>query len=272
MTMASLALPTGLGTGCSLFSAGSLTSSPASKPFLPPIVKPQDAVSVEIMLADRAAGDPMFGTALWSNLNEISATSPANRNLLKKTGFQYGLSPSTPPFAVQAILSSDGKSATQRVQRLKYGFPSGGEHVVETWPEVPLLECSLPAGGKSLEKRTFKSARCVFRIRVEKAEEGWARLDFTPEIHHGPIVTKRVPSEYGYLFQQGQEIEALHDLKFSAELNLAELAVIGLKESSESSLGHCFFRGASEGRLERVLMIRLADLYEVQPVRQLDHA
>lgn len=272
MTMASLALPTGLGSGCSLFSAGSLASTATSKPFLPPIVKPQEAVSVEIMLADRAAGDPMFGSALWTNLNEISATSPANRNLLRKTGFQYGLSPSTPPFAVQALLSSDGKSATQRVQRLKYGFPSGGEHLVETWPEVPLLECPVPAGGQKLEKQTFKSARCVFRVRVEKAEEGWARLDFTPEIHHGPVVTKRVPSEHGYLFENGQEIEALHDLRFSAELNLSELAVIGLSENSDSSLGHCFFRGASDGRLERVLMIRLAGLYEVQPVRQFDHA
>lgn len=270
-TVASIAIPAGAGSGCSLFSAGALSTASTSKPFLPPLVKPQDAVSVEIMLADRAAGDPMFGTALWSNLNEVCASSPASHSLLRNNGFQYGLSPSTPPFAVQAILASDGKSATHRIQRVQYGLPSGGEHVVETWPEVPLLECMVPspAGPTS---RTFKAARCIIRVRVEKAEEGWARFEFTPEIHHGPVTTRRVPSDHGWLFQESQDIEALYDLKFAVELNVGELAVIGLNENAPSSLGHSFFRGTEKGPLERVLMIRLADLYQVRGVRQFDPA
>ena len=271
LSVASLALPAGLGSGCSLFSTASMSSAVTSKPFLPPLVKPQDAVSVEIMLADRSAGDPMCGTALWSNLNEACASSPASHGLLRKNGFQYGLSPSTPPFAVQALLSSDGKSATHRIHRVQYGLPSGGEHVVETWPEVPLLECDVPSGSEST-RQTFKSARCIIRVRVEKAEEGWARFEFTPEIHHGPMLARRVPSDHGWLFQESQEIEALYDLKFAVELNVGELAVIGLNDSASSLLGHSFFRGAEQGPLERVLMIRLADLYEVRGVRQFDRA
>lgn len=271
LTAASLALPAGFGSGCSLLSSASMSSAVTSKPFLPPLVKPQDAVSVEIMLADRSPGDPMLGTALWSNLNEVCASSPASHSLLRTNGFQYGLSPSTPPFAVQALLSSDGKSATNRIQRVQYGLPSGGEHVVETWPEVPLLECDVPSGSESI-RQTFKTARCIIRVRVEKAEEGWARLEFTPEIHHGPTTPRRVPTDHGWLMMQSQEIAALYDLKFAVELNLGELAVIGLNDGAPSSLGHNFFRGTEQGRLERVLMIRLADLYEVQGVRQFDRA
>lgn len=268
MTMASIALPVGGASGCTLLSLGSVAQTQTAKPFLPPLVKPKDAVSVEIMLADRAVGDPLIGKALWSNLNEVSATSPKNHDMLARQGFQYGLAPSTPPFAVQALLSSDGKSATQRVQRLKYGFPSGGEHVVETWPEVPILECVLPTPAGEMQKRTFKTARCVFRVRMEKVEDGWARMEFTPEIHHGLLAQRRVPTEQDWMFETGQEVEALYEMKFAVELNLRELAVIGLKDSSESTLGHSFFRGTQTGRLERTLMIRLADIYEVHPVRQ----
>jgi hypothetical protein len=270
-TVASLALPVGCGSGCSLLQFGTFQSAETKKQFLPPLVKPKDAVSVEIMLADRAIGDPMIGRPLWSSLNEVSATAAASRTLLEQHGIQYGLSSSTPSFALQSLMSPGGKSATQRMQRINQSFASGGENLVCTWPEVPILQCKVPTeGGRSVVK-TFKTAECYFRVRIEKVEEAWGRLEFFPEIHHGPMMARPVPSDQGgWLYQQSREIETLYDLKFAVELNLGEMAVIGLKESKDQSLGHCFFRGAIDGQLERVMVIRLADIYQVDPVRQID--
>ncbi|AMV22292.1 hypothetical protein [Planctomyces sp. SH-PL14] len=270
-SIACLALPTSV-TGCTVLSIGKAVQNQTAKPFLPPLIKPKDAVSVDIMLADRAVGDPMIGKALWNNLNEVSVASPASHRLLADNGFQYGLASSTPPFAIQSLLAADSKSATQRIQHLPYGFPSGGEHLVETWPEVPLLECSIPTPDKTSQKRRFETARCVLRIRMEKVEDGWARLEFTPEIHHGPNIERQVPTEHGWMYDRGQEVEGLHELKFAVELNVQEMAVIGLQDRAEHCLGHCFFRGNREGRLERTLMIRLTDIYQVQPVRQFESA
>jgi hypothetical protein len=71
--------------------------------------------------------------------------------------------------------------------------------------------------------------------------------------------------------QQGQKIDHLYEQRFDVELNIGELVVIGPQGDANDSIGARFFRtGEPPAESERVLVIRVTDIRQVEPVRSQD--
>ena len=65
--------------------------------------------------------------------------------------------------------------------------------------------------------------------------------------------------------RNSQAVEPLYQLKFHVELNRGEMAVVGLNEQAKSPIGRLIFRNQIESTLQRVILIRLADVFAVHP-------
>jgi hypothetical protein len=104
-------------------------------------------------------------------------------------------------------------------------------------------------------------------MKVERMQDGWARLQFVPEIHHGEMKLRKVPDEFNWTSMSSQQVDPRFDQRFQVDLNLGEMIVLGAGGGKKRSLGHHFFRGGeSDGHHERLLIIRLADMQRVDPL------
>jgi hypothetical protein len=128
-----------------------------------------------------------------------------------------------------------------------------GEGYAECEIEIPR------ASGR--ETISFQHANCVLRIEAETLEEGWVKLHFIPEIHHGTQSTRRVATEAGWQFKNSQKIEPVYSQQFSLTLNKGEVALLTATEPSPGKLGHAMFIGdGHDDQIQRMIVIRLADI------------
>ena len=239
------------------------------KPALPPIVPPQDAIELEVYFIDRPRGDSLIGDALWNEVDQISVVEPGIRSQLNDDGIRFGVAPSSPPFALQALLDLQpyGSAAHRRVGR-RYAIGSGTETelIASTLNETCHLELNLPDGPRT---REYETPSCVFRVRAERVQDGWARLEFLPEIHHGAMRMRPVATDHDWQYRGSQEVDPLYSHRFTVELNVGEYIVVGTNREYGPLLGDYFFRdGKEDNKTERLLVVRLADMQRVEPVRE----
>ncbi|HID23370.1 MAG TPA: hypothetical protein EYP14_13365 [Planctomycetaceae bacterium] len=253
------------GTGSSGPSSGEKDSQ--SLP-LPPIKKPRTAIQLEIVFIDRPADDPLLGPRLWEDVDQVSALPVEVRTRLRKAGIRVGQVGSTLPAALESLLKMSDQTQDGRggftVRRV--ALPSGSETEIETSPMTPVRRIEIPEPGE-VRVREFRDARCVLRVRLEHVQEGWARLEIIPEVHHGSVRPRPTATASGWLYRTTQSIEHLFGLRFSMNLNLNETVVITADSDAPLSAGYQFFRGASEGAYgQRLVMIRLAGMPSVEPL------
>lgn len=251
-------------TGCWNFTINHRQA--AARPILPPLVKPKDALTLEVWFIERGQDDPLLGRALWSELDETAVKSPETRARLRAAGLRVGLAGSHPPPALRAA------AGNQRAASAAKGFHpvtllAGSETNIEA--AVIPEEFQLRIKGKEEDVvRTYQGARCVFRMSGERVQDGWVRLHIQPELHHGPETIQPSAGGGEWTLQQGQKIDRLYEQSFDVELNLGELVVVGAHEGDTDMLGARFFRsGAPPAASERVLVIRVADVQQIEPVR-----
>lgn len=256
----------GTATGCWNFSIDHRQM--AAKAILPPLVKPKDALSLEVYFIPRPAGDPLLGESLWRQLDETAVKSPEVRARLRSAGLRIGLAGSNAPPALRAAATEQQKSGSV-AQRLS--LLAGGETNLEvTTIPTPFQLRTIGAKGESVQG--YSGARCVFKLSGERPQDGWVRLHFQPELHHGPVMTRRSPSDADWKLQQGQAIDHLWEQCFDLEMNVGEMVVIGAAPDAEDDLlGARFFRyGAPPSASESVLVIRVADVQQIEAVRSKD--
>jgi len=235
---------------------------------LKPIPQMLDGIRLDVFRVDRHAGDPRIGESMWKAISQGGSLDPATIRSLNENGFRFGTVPATPPLALQSlILTNSSKpsssSAGERTLHESFAFPTG-EHAILDIMQLPEgLQVVIP-GPEGNRPLTLHSARAVLRVLAEKIEEGWARLEIVPEIHHGEVLNRPVAGEREWMMGHSQAVEPLYQLKFHVELNRGEMAVVGLNDVSKTPIGRWFFRNQLEGVLERVMMIRLADVFAVQ--------
>ncbi len=236
---------------------------------LKPIPQMRDGIRLDVFHVDRHAGDPRIGESMWNAISQGGSLAPETVRSLSDNGFRFGTVPANPPLALQSlILTSGSKSPTssssgERTLHKSFAFPTGQPAILDimTLPEGLEVVIPGPEGNRPL---TLHSARAILRVLAEKIEDGWARLEIVPEIHHGEALNRPVAGEREWLMRHSQIIEPLYQLKFHVELNRGEMAVIGLNDRGKSPIGRWFFRNQLEGALERVMMIRMADVFAVQ--------
>jgi hypothetical protein len=250
---------------CALFP--NVSDAPPNAFALRPIVEPRDGIRLEVWYIDRPVGDPLIGDALWREIDQISGTALNVSFHLNEAGIRFGMTGSDPPQTLSALLSDREASAIQQTRRLQIPLFSGepGELEVANLPR----QCRIRIPARtSREARDYSAVRCVFRVTAQRIQEGWVRLEFLPEIHHGDSRIRRHWSqEADWQMQQSQQVQQLYDQSFSLELNLGDHVVIGAVGDSADSVGQHFFRGgeADPGQ-ERLIVLRVQGMERVQPV------
>ncbi|HAW27434.1 MAG TPA: hypothetical protein DCY03_04840, partial [Planctomycetaceae bacterium] len=71
---------------------------------LPAIPVSHDAMQVEIVFIERPATDPLLGSTLWNEVDEIGAIELMDQENLNQNGLRVGHVSSVPPMALQTLL------------------------------------------------------------------------------------------------------------------------------------------------------------------------
>lgn len=264
-------LLTGTG-GCALFPEGTEPASNALTRRMKPITPPRDGIDLEVWYIDRPVGDPLIGNALWREIDQISSTPLDVSFRLNEAGIRYGVVGSELPKTLDALLNDREASTVHQTQRRLIPVFSGEptELQVASLPR----QCHIRIPGRSAqEARDYSSVRCVFRVTAQRIQEGWVRLEFVPEIHHGDSQIRAMAASPGadWQMQESQQVDPLYEHRFSLEVNLGDHVVIGCVGDAADSVGQHFFRGGeAEPGQERLIVISVEGMKQVDPVPQRD--
>ncbi len=259
--------------GCSLFAPSTPNSSKSSistrHPILPPIQASPDAIQLDVFFIERPAEDHLLTTGIWKDIDQIGAMPSETREILTDNGFRIGHVGSNPPLSVQKLL---GMFAEFPNDSPEYSKPLLGRHQFLS----PGLDTEIPTGieqdqcdflirdGNRSRKLEYEQVSCVLRMKAHRLQEGWVRVDFQPEIHHGDKRLRHTPLEEGWTTRAGQNIDVRHSQKFSVTMNLGELALITATSNDEGTLGDRFFCHEDRGyKKQRVLIVRIVDSGQV---------
>jgi hypothetical protein len=286
----------GLGlAGCSPFDKPQSLTQTSHK--LPPLQPPPGSMQLDMAYVEWPADDPQLGEPLWRYVDQVGPVNAETRTRLRQNGFRVGIVGTNPPLALQRMLGlkSDFASEPEAEQTKQHAgrrvfLVSGGETEVQVSNPYPECTVSLPADGQS-EPRRFENAVCKYRIRAYRIQDGWVRLEFTPQISHGDDQLRfAVGEEMHWQHQSGQLTESFRPQRFTIELKAGDLAIITAEDDAPDTLGQLFFRGPaalqrsrdsesetpsgqqpsppeSEYPIQRLLIIRLAGMDYLEPVR-----
>lgn len=254
-------------SGCHLLdfsSIGALSSSDlTSERRLPPIVATPDAIQLEILFVDRPTNDDLLGETLWDQVDQIAGMPASVRSKLQQNGWRVGHASSHPPRALEQLLemSSETPDMLDNERRLvgrRVALAAGGSLpivVTEIQPEFRIRT------DPDKDVKTYSDARCILNVQVEREQDGWVRLNFTPEIHHGQNWLRPVATQFDWTRRHGQLVEPLFDQKFSLSLNVGEMAIITADGANRETAGNSFFRSVHEsGGMQRLLVVRVANM------------
>ena len=259
--------------GCHLLDFTTLLSetstSSKSEVRLPPIVASREAVQLEILFVDRPANDGLLGDALWKQVDQIAGMPADIRSTLRENGWRVGHASSHPPRALEQLLemSSGRPEVIDRERRLvgrRVALAAGGNLPIDLTELQPELRIRTAVDN---DTKTYSNARCILNVQIDREQDGWVRLNFTPEVHHGQNWLRPVATQLDWTRRRGQLVEPLYDQKFSLSLNVGEMAVITAEGSDKEAAGHSFFRSVHEsGGLQRLLVVRVANMRKMVPV------
>lgn len=213
------------------------------------------AVTLEIVFVERPIHDPLMGEQLWGEVDQIGSLPADVRQKLNEMGFRVGRVGANPPRALQTLmgLSTEvGNDDEKRLVGRRVVLPSGAETEITTGQPHLRSSISMPTA-QGMEVKNFENVRGVFRLKAKRLQEGWARIEFLPEIHHGRMANRPIAVRGGWQLQTAQSIERLYGQQFALDLNLGEMIVITGKLDPEDSVGKQFFHAGeySDAELRR---------------------
>lgn len=270
-------------SGCALMEEGALLglgkyAEKRTAQKLPSIPVSQDAMQVEIVFIERPIVDPLLGSTLWNEIDEVGAIELMDQESLKQNGFRVGHVSSVPPMALQTLLGlksnlgdvnkkDESLLLSGRRLMLRSGVPTD----IQTSGFYDKCSLKLIEDDEEglLEVKEFEQARCVMRVKAHKVQDGWARLEFTPEVHYGAQQLRRTPTNIGWQLENRQNTTPLYNQKFEVTLNVGEMTVItATDEVMPDSAGQLFFRGQGpKSNIQKLLVVRLSNMSKMDVVR-----
>ena len=227
----------------------------------------RDTITLDIALVDRSITDPLLGKTLWDDVDEIGAIDPLAREILNKNGFRIGVAGSSMPPTLQTLLDTEEKHGGDRPANIPpVTLFAGGDTLISARTNIE--HCSIrEAHRETAQQREFTNATCMLRVKVRKLQEGWAKLEFTPEIHYGQMSLRHQAKASGWEFKNSQRILPLYNQKFDITLNEGEIAVISATDDQlrADSVGNRYFVDDAH-ELRRLIVIRLGGMGEVEGV------
>lgn len=260
-------------TGCELFRTTS-DKAATSEAGLPNIQAPPDAMQLEILFVERPTGDRLMGDPLWNEVDTNLNMEPQEQRDLLRNGFKIGVAGAHPPTALQQLLEmrakpQEGEVATgqdndARVRGNRFFLRSGEETQIQINDVLhDDLQFNLFAthGARDAELKKYKGARCLYRVTVRREQDGWARLEFVPEVHHGMDVLRPAPGTDDWELKSQQNIEKLFNQRFTVILHTGDMALVTGRTDLPGTVGHRFFTGP-EGQdgIQRMLIVRLSQM------------
>lgn len=278
--------------GCLLFNwstawfsgEGPSNFSESSSNVLGKIPVSRTAVALEIVFVERPIDDPLMGDQLWSEVDQIGSLPPDVRQKLDDLGFRVGRVGANPPRALQTLMGLSTEIGNEDEKRLvlrRVVLPSGGETEIAPVRPHPQSSINVPTA-QGMEVKTFENVRGVFRLKAKRLQDGWARIEFLPEIHHGNMVNRPIVVQGNWQLKTAQAVERLYGQQFAVDLNLGEMVIVTGNLKPEDSIGRHFFHAGEysdatdpnvppvseqappESRnktgIQRLLIVRLADL------------
>lgn len=255
------------GSGCTLFNPSSAVERiTAERPFLPPLHSERNVIDLEVYFVDRVVGDPTISDGLWRAVNQAAGPMSTHADL-RRAGMQYGVAPSSPPAALQSLISRGFGSTSTKVTAVNKVPLINGSSAPINVATLP-ASCHIPSSGKKGSgAMQVTQGNCTFQIAVERLQEGWVRVAFLPQIQYGAEQVRPVATDQRWENKNGQQVESYYEQEFSLDLNTGEFVVVGLADEQPGTLGHLFFRsGDPAGRFQRVMIVRLAGMQSMKPL------
>lgn len=258
---------------CESLPSGSSSAEQSTAFKLPMLSAPRDSVELDIVFVDRPVSDPLLGKTLWREVDQVGTLTAEQRATIREAGILVGHVGSSPPDALQSLLNLTDQDL-ERQRREANGVPKTAARRValpggtdtEIWSNEAVAQRMVTQpDGKKLE---LANARGLLRLRAERSQDGWARLDFTPELHHGQTSTRPFAAATGWMYRTTQEVIPYYAQQFSANLNVGEMLILTCDRERSGTLGQSLFQFEdSTGLRQRLVVVRLAELREITPKR-----
>jgi hypothetical protein len=252
--------------GCSLFPTDSSTTlNSARRPVLPPLQAPPDSIQLEVFFIERPAEDHLVSTAIWKEVDQLGALPSETRENLRENGFRIGNVSSNPPPSVQKLLGlvaeipADSAETAKPIMGRRQFLAPGVETEIPTGILHEQCEFQIHDGNQT-KTVAYENVRCVLRMKASKLQEGWIRIDFQPEIHHGEQKMRHTANADEWGLRMCQKIDVRQAQRFSLKMNVGELAILTATPHQEGTLGDRFFCHDDQGlKKQRVLVVRIVD-------------
>lgn len=254
--------------GCALFSEPVALGRVNKIPVLRP---PPDAVALDIVFVERPDGDPLLGSELWSHVDEAGSLPLETRKVLRDNGLRIGIVGSRPPVALQTLLglqndfaAEPGAEERKALVGRQIMLRSGGETEIQTTPFLEQCHVDIQQG-ESVKSRDYITARGMLRVTVQREQDGWVRLEFTPRVQHGRHQLRHAVGESGWQFASTQDSESFHNQRFTITLGMGEMAILSSHGEETPNLGRLLFAEPSGAApIQRLLIVRLCDMRNSQ--------
>ncbi len=208
-------------------------------------------MQLDIAYIEWPADDSQLGQELWRHVDQVGPIDAETRGRLRENGFRVGIVGTNPPPALQRMIGMKSDFALEpeaeeakQISGRTVMLLSGSETDVQI--SNPYPSCTLTVKhGEEAEPRNFTNAVCKYRIKAHRIQDGWVRLEFTPQIHHGDEQLRYEIGENGWTRQKGQLTETFRPQRFTVELKTGDMAIVTAEENAPGSIGELFFRGPS---------------------------
>jgi hypothetical protein len=244
---------------------------------LPPLQPSREAVQIEFTFVERPVGDPLLGSALWGQIDQVGAVTASEAESLKKLGLRVGNAGASICPALEQILREseppDTKGSDTRISVKKETLcigPGVSPPIVTNSVRKCTLDVPATSGTKERKYENFKG---VLRLTAHRLQDGWARLEFVPEIHFGQEQLRPTSATAGlqsvWQPEMSQEVQALLPQRFFVKLHVGEMVVITADVTDNARMfgTQAFVRDQpAVGALQRVLIVRLANMSRIDPV------
>ena len=214
-------------------------------------------MQLDVAYIEWPADDTQLGQELWRHVDQVGPIDSETRGRLRQNGFRVGIVGTNPPPALQRMIGMKSDFALEpeaefakQISGRTFMLVSGNETDVQVSNPYPTCTLNLKHGEVS-EPRTFTNAVCKYRIKAYRIQDGWARLEFTPQIHYGDDQLRHEIGDNGWTLQNGQLTETFRPQRFSVELKTGDMAIVTAEEKVPGTLGELFFRGPAALRRAR---------------------
>ncbi len=215
---------------------------------------------LEMALLVRPQGDKVLTEGIWRACDEQVIPLDAQR-ALQANGVRLGLITGRLPAEVDEILHAPPPN---QIDKVYVHLFEGGHTVFRLRPKSETATLLLNRQGKTAGK-DYKDASGMMRITANQTGAWGVSLRFVPEIHHGPVQQgyAAVPGAGPYapqefMLKNGQQEDSLRELAATLDIQPGQIAVIGCRADSSSSLGSFLFKEIetnSDREVQKVLLV-----------------